>query len=153
MKTPSRLLMVLLLQAMTSFAAEPASVFYAQLIRGTDQEKPPESTWKRIGPKLAQQLFPKFRWKYYWEVNRQTAIVEPTRPTRFRLSAEREVEIGLGTKNDSQIRLYVGGVLTRCSRQPATTPMTIMGGAKENDESWFVVVRRDRPSSYTEAKR
>lgn len=152
MKKPSRVLIVLFLQAMTCLAADPPVVFYAQLIRGTDQEQPAESTWKRIGPRLAQRLSPKFRWKYYWDVGHHSATVEPGRSTRFRLTAEREVEIELGGKNDSEIRLYIGGVLTRRSRQPTHTPMTIMGGARENDESWFVVVRRDRPSNYNQAK-
>src|SRR5438874_644549 len=68
--------------------------YYVQLIRGTDQQHRPEATWKPIGPNLSNRLSP-FRWKNYWEVNRQVAAVEKGKVSRCRLSAEREVEIEL----------------------------------------------------------
>jgi len=36
--------------------------------------------------------------------------------------------------------------LTRKLTQPANKTMTIIGGMAESDNSWFVVVRRDKPS-------
>ena len=56
------------------------------------------------------------------------------------------MEIEVRNNQDSEIRLYHKGVLVRKCRQPLQCPMSIMGGTRENDESWFVVVRRDRPT-------
>ena len=46
----------------------------------------------------------------------------------------------------SEIRLYLNGNLVRVSRQSIQSGISIMGGDRETDESWFVVVRRDKPS-------
>lgn len=120
--------------------------FYAQLIRGTDAEKPGKISWRPVGPKLSKQFGPKFRWKRYWEVNRQAVSVIPGKPTRIRLSAEREIEIELRGGAEYDIRLYTAGKLARSSRQKLESRMSIMGGGIEATESWFIVVRRDPPT-------
>ena len=120
--------------------------FYAQLIRGTDLEKPGQSSWRPVGPKLSKQFGPKFRWKHYWEINRQAVSVIPGKPTRIRLSDDREIEIELREGTDYEIRLFNAGKLARCSRQKLQSRMSIMGGGLEATESWFIVVRRDPPS-------
>lgn len=127
-------------------ASEGPVTFYAQLIRASDRETPPEVSWKPIGPKLNKQLCPKFRWKNYWEVSRRTLTVEPGKKTRVRLNAERELEVELRGAGDSEIRLFTGGKLVQKSRQSLQSQMSIMGGARENDESWFVVLRQDKPT-------
>lgn len=119
-------------------------VFYAQLIRATDREVQ-EAGWRPIGPKLSSRLCPKFRWKNYWEVSRQTVSVHPGKKTRIRLNADREVEIDLRSQSDSEICLYTKGQVVQKSRQSSQEKMSIIGGTRENDESWFVVVRRDKP--------
>lgn len=120
--------------------------FYAQLIRGTDMQKPGHESWKPVGPKLSKQLGPKFRWKHYWEVNRQAVSVMSGKPTRIRISDDREVEIELRDGTDYEVRLFNAGKLARCSRQKLQSRMSIMGGGLEATESWFIVVRRDPPS-------
>lgn len=120
--------------------------FYVQLIRGTDASKPGETSWRPVGPKLGKQFGPKFRWKNYWEVNRHAVSVVPSKPTRIRLSADREIEIELRGTTDYDLRLYTGGKLARCERQKLQARMSIMGGGLEATESWFIVVRRDPPS-------
>jgi len=128
--------------------ADPAAVtFYTQLIHASDQDRPPEPSWKPVGPKVSRRLCPKFRWKNYWEVGRQTVSVHPGKVTRVRLNPERELEIELRSQDESEIRLFSRGVLMRRSRQSIQSNMSIMGGTRENDDSWFVVVRRDKPTS------
>ncbi len=137
---------VLLGVNIVSLAEGQPVVFYTQLIRGTDQDQPRQSDWQPVGPKLRNQLCPKFRWKNYWEVDRQTVQVSAGKPTRVRLSQEREIEIEMRTKDELEIRLYTAGKLVRRSRQAVESKMTIMGGGWEKAESWFIVVRRDKPS-------
>lgn len=132
------------MQAMCLGDGMPA-VFYAQLIRGTDIGKPAASTWRPVGPKLSKQFCPKFRWNYYWEVNRQAVSVVPGKFTRVRLAPEREIEIEL-RDSDYEVRLFTGGKLSRSSRQALQSRMSIMGGGWEESESWFIVVRRDPPT-------
>src|SRR5262245_39721877 len=115
-------------------AEEQPTTLYAQVIRGTDEEKPPQAGWKPVGPKLSQRLCPKFRWKHYWEVNRQEIGVLPGRSVRLKLTPEREIEIDLAGSGESEIRLYSAGKLVRKSRQPAESQMTIMGGGWEQHE-------------------
>ena len=129
--------------------AEESVVFYAQLIRATDQDMPQAGGWKAVGPKLSKALCPKFRWKNYWEVSRETIQVKQGLTTRVRLNPDREVEIHLrgdAGEQSSEVRLFHKGVLVRKSLQPLHAPMCIMGGARENEESWFVVIRRDKPT-------
>jgi len=121
-------------------------VFYAQLIRGTDQPSPVGAVWKPVGPKLSSQLCPKFRWKNYWEVSRKTLNVHPGKITRVRLHDDREMEVEWAGGQDSEIRLFTAGKLVRKSRQPLQSKMTIMGGGLEDKDCWFIVVRRDKPS-------
>jgi hypothetical protein len=119
---------------------------YAQVIRGTDQDKPAQAGWKPIGPKLSSRLCPKFRWNNYWEVSRKAVQVQPGKPVRIKATPEREIEIELGASGESEIRLYSAGKLVRKSRQSLESKMTIMGGGSDESESWFIVVRRDKPT-------
>ncbi len=135
---------------MGAFAARSeageATIFYAQLIRGTDRQMPEQVSWKPAGPKLSKQLSPKFRWKNYWEVSRHRIPVQEGKVIRTRLNPEREIEIDLRDGKDYEVRLFVKGHLTCRSKQSMQSGMSITGGARENDESWFVVVRRDKPT-------
>jgi hypothetical protein len=125
--------------------APPPTYYYVQLIRGTDQDRVQEALWKPIGPKLSSRLSPVFRWKNYWEVHREAIPVQAKKVRRYRLSDVREVEIQLINPAEIEIRLYLKGKLMEKSRQLVRTHMGIIGGDRIGDESWFVVVRRDRP--------
>jgi len=119
--------------------------YYVQLIRGTDQAHRQEAAWKPIGPKLANRLSPVFRWRNYWEVSCQPVSVEKGKVSRCHLSDVRGVEIALINPSEIEIKLYLKGVLMEKSRQLVRTHMAIMGGDRTKDESWFVVVRREKP--------
>ena len=127
-------------------ATPEATTFYAQLIRGTDREMPEQIGWKPAGPKLSNHLGPKFRWKNYWEVSRHVISVRPGKISRTRLNPDREIEIDLRGDKEYEVRLFVKGQLTCRAKQSMQSGMSITGGARENNESWFVVVRRDKPA-------
>ena len=139
-------LMLFLGLSVVAHAEEKVVTFYAQLIRGSDKDQPQHVGWRPVGPKLSRQLCPKFRWTNYWEVNRHTINVSPGGKARVRLNAEREVEVELRSSTEFEIRLFHGGKLVQKSKQSLESSMSIMGGTRENDESWFVVVRRDKPT-------
>lgn len=139
-------LMLFLGFSVVSHAEEKTVTFYAQLIRASDQDLPQNVSWRPVGPKLSRQLCPKFRWKNYWEVNRHTMKLSSGGKARVKLNAEREVEVELKSPTESEVRLFHGGKLVQKSKQSLESSMSIMGGTRENDESWFVVVRRDKPT-------
>ncbi len=145
MKTVFAMLVCLGVSA-ACFAEGQPVVFYAQLIRATDREGQ-EAGWRPIGPKLSNRLCPKFRWKNYWEVSRQKLKVQSGTKSRVRLNPDREIEIELRGEGESEIRLFTAGKLVQKSRQSLQAKMSIIGGTRENDESWFVVVRRDKPAT------
>ena len=144
----SRLVLFLVLLAFgdTVRAAEEPVTYYVQAIRGTDSDKPPTPEAKAIGPKLSGKLAPVFRWKSYWEVKRLNVSLTEGKSERAKLPGGLEVEVARAKDDKREVRLYREGKLTRKLTQPANKTMTIIGGMAEPDNSWFVVVRRDKPS-------
>ncbi len=127
-----------------SAADKSAVTFYVQLIRGTEDANPPAADAKPAGAQITRRL-QMFKWKNYWEISRKTVEVNPGSKIRQKLAPQREVEIAVGATNDMTISIYADGKLARKRRQPATTPFYISGGDKEANQSWFIVVRRDKP--------
>jgi hypothetical protein len=125
---------------------DPGFTFYLQLIRGSDQNTPPTPDAKPIGPKLAELLYSVFKWNNYWELKRDSVLVRQGQRIRKRMSPEREVEIELLDSQRMCVRIYVSGKPTRSRHQPAEGAFCIVGGDKGEDQSWFIVVRRERPS-------
>src|ERR1051326_3908821 len=119
--------------------------FYVQLIRGSDAERPADPAWKPVGPKLRKNLRAVFRWQNYWEVKRQTVSLTRDKVARLHLIRDREREIQLHDPPNTQIRMFHNGKLTRCTHQPISQHMSILGDETRSGECWFVVVRRDEP--------
>jgi hypothetical protein len=124
---------------------EPGLTFHLQLIRGSDQDTPPTSDAKPTGPKLRGRLHSVFKWKNYWELKRDSVVVKPGQKVRKRMSPEREVEIELWDSQRMAVRIFLNGKLTRSRTQPAEGAFDVVGGEKGQDQSWFIVVRRDAP--------
>jgi hypothetical protein len=124
---------------------DPGLTFYLQLIRGNDQDTPPTADAKAIGPKLDEKLRSVFKWKRYWELERDSVVVKPGQKARKRMSPEREVEIELWDSGRMAVRIYLNGRLTRSRTQPTGAAFYVASGDKGEAQSWFIVVRRDRP--------
>ncbi len=126
-------------------AAPPSTQIYVQLIRGTAGDKPASETWKPIGPILRARLQPVWRWSHYWEVRRETVNLVKQKSAKLRLNAELAVELEWTGDKQREIRLFRNGELTRRHRDNLDD-LKVLGGDRENGESWFVVVRADRPT-------
>jgi hypothetical protein len=126
-------------------AENDATAFHVQLIRGTDDAKPREASWKPVSAKVNKKLSAAFRPRQYWEINRVTLNVSPGKPVKTQLSADRTVEIQLLESGEAEARLYFQGKLLRKCRQATHDKICIMGGTRETDESWFVAVSREKP--------
>ena len=136
-------LVILMAGAITSLpapAAEADLCFKVQLIRGTDQAKPDAPSWKPLEPTLKGQLAPRFRWTHWWEVATVQTNITVGKPRRVCLSADREIEIVRHSALETEVKLYQKGVLAQKSRRSSQKGSWIMGGTRENHESWFIVV-------------
>ena len=132
--------------ALATLAAEDLNTtFYVQLVRGSDEDKPPKADAKPIGPKLSQKLQPVFRWKQYWQMNRVEVKVAPGKTAKVRLSDTHEVEIDLKTQGKRTVRFYREGKLVSASTQPVGESFNIQGENSKAESAWFIVVRRDKP--------
>lgn len=138
-------LMILLVGALASRpapvpATEAEVTFTVQLIRGTDHAKPEAPSWKPLEPKLKARLAPCFRWGHWWEVATVQTNIAVGKTRRIRLSADREIDIARHTVSETEVRLYQKGALAQKSKRSSQSGQWIMGGTRENDESWFIVV-------------
>lgn len=138
-------LMILLVGALASRSApvpatEAEVTFKVQLIRGTDHAKPDALSWKPLEPKLKAQLATRFRWSHWWEVATSQTNIVVGKTRRIRLSADREIDITRHSVLETEVKLYQKGVVAQKSRRSSLGGQWIMGGTRENDESWFIVV-------------
>jgi hypothetical protein len=127
-------------------AQEAKVTYYVQLVRGTDEAKPPSAESKPIGPKLAGRLRPVFRWEHYWEISRHEVGLTPGQTVRVEFNKERSVEIFLSAEGTRKVTAHHHGKPVTSLSQPAGTEMTILGGDREGRTGWFMVIRRDKPT-------
>ena len=120
--------------------------YYVQLIWGTNGEKPPECPFRAVGPRLEKKLSRVFQWKHYWEVNCQEVTVSKGKLGKLRLSDKCQVEIEFVSDQLREVRLYGKGKHVESSRRPIDRKgMSIHGGGTQVGDSWFVVIREDKP--------
>jgi hypothetical protein len=147
----NRLLFTLVLVSLAINAAWSAEdhtiTLYVQVIRGTDQEKPEDAAWKAIGPKLSKALSSVFAWKHFWEVKRREVVVTKGKVPKIKVTPERDLEIELVKDGQAELRLYRKGQLMRKMTVLISSKLSILGGDAAENEGWFIVVRRDRPST------
>ncbi len=86
-----------------------------------------------------------FRWKHFWEINRQTVVLKADGETRQRLNPQREVELKMTGPHDVTVSVFSDGKLTVRSRRAVDAGFCIVGGERTSEQSWFIVVRRDQP--------
>jgi hypothetical protein len=118
-----------------------------QLIRGNDDAKPPTPDAKPVGPVLDKKLRAIFKWQHFWELKRETVNLKTGEKVRRRMSAEREVEVERTTAAQTTIRVFRDGKLVVVQKQAAEAPCTVIGGDKDGNQSWFIVMRRDEPQT------
>src|SRR5208283_4625895 len=87
----------------TASAGQGATTFYVQLIHGTETTRPPLPGCKQVGPRLVGTFQPVFKWKGYWEMNRQQVALVPGQTARVQLGNGREVEIDLRDPNQRKV--------------------------------------------------
>jgi hypothetical protein len=122
------------------------NTFYVQLVRGNNDDAPPQPGSRPVGIKVARHLRSALNWKNYWEVNRQQVAVCSGKAARVCLSKERAVEIDLSNRNRRKVTAFENGRIVQRLCRPVGGGMTVIGGERDEGSAWFIVVRRDPPA-------
>jgi hypothetical protein len=123
-----------------------ANTFYVQLVRGNNEDAPPEPGSRPVGIKIARRLRAALNWKNYWEVNSREVAICSGKASRVCLSKGREVEIDLSNRNRRRVTAFENGRVVQRTLRPVGEGMTVIGGERDQESAWFIVVRRDRPA-------
>src|SRR5881392_3961728 len=84
---------VLLAQSLVVRSAPADLTFQAQLLWGTNNDKPNDPKLKDVDPKVTDKLRGVFKWKNYFEVNRQNFTVTSSAPKKVKMSGQCEIEV------------------------------------------------------------
>lgn len=128
-------------------AGQSKETFYFQVVYGADSNVAPAENAIPIGPKLRKRLERVFRWKHYWEVKRGQFVVERAKTAKVDISERRRLEVSFVESAGLEIRIFKNGELVRKTREKQPLDFTLIGGDDGKRQSWFIIVRRDKPSS------
>lgn len=128
-------------------AAEPASLpLQAQLIWGTDSQKPADKALKPIPPDLDKRLRRIFKWQNYFEVSRTNFVVAPAKPSQVDMSRECRIEITHQPGGEVEIQLFGKGKLVVTKRQHfAPGETVVLAGDDKDYNAWFVILTQSKP--------
>ncbi len=130
-----------------ALAADPAKLaLQAQLIWGTDSEKPADKSLKPIPPDLDKRLRRIFKWHNYFEVTRTNFIVSASKPTQVDMSRECRIEIAQDPGGEVEIQLFGKGKLVVKKRQRFVPGETVVIAGDDKDyDAWFVILTQQKP--------
>lgn len=138
------------------WAGQPAEVrademrLKAQLIWGTNQDKPNQPHLKDISPQMREKL-KMLKWRNFFEVNdpdypAKAFKLAQSETQKLKLSARCEIEVTyLG---DSKIRVELfgeGRSLHKISQPLSSGNLLVLAGEDKNDTAWFVVLTALKP--------
>lgn len=126
-------------------AEHQSNTYYVQLVRGNNDDAPPQPGSRPVGIKVARHLKSALNWKSYWELNRQQVAVCSGKTARVCLSSDRQVEIDLTNRKRRKVTAFENGKVVQRTMRPVGEGMTVIGGERDPNSAWFIVVRRDPP--------
>lgn len=113
--------------------------FQAQLIWGTDMEKPDDPELKKVNAELVERLQKVFKWKLYYEVKEVKFAVSEKGAKKVNLSKKCEIEVRDLGKPMIEAKLFGEGKLVKTIKQAAAQSLVIAGDDR-NDTAWFVIL-------------
>jgi hypothetical protein len=113
----------------------------AQLIWGTDGEKPKEPNLKDVDSATQDKLKKVFKWKNYYEVDKQEFKVPMSSKKRVRMSAKCEVEVENLGDSQVEVKLFGEGKMVVKKRQALKSgELLVLAGDDKNNTAWFVIL-------------
>jgi hypothetical protein len=118
-----------------------------QLVWATNEPQAPDSKYKSIDEATARGLRKSFKWKYYYEVNRQSVNVS-TSGTKVHLKMSGHCTLDLQYLSDGhlEIQLFGDGKHVSTHRETMSTGWkTVLAGDDKNDTAWLVIIKKAEP--------
>lgn len=113
----------------------------AQLIWGTDGEKPAEAKIKEVDRETRDKLKGVFRWKNYFEVSRQEFRVATDARRRVQMSKNCAIEVEYHGRSVIEVKLYGEDKLLLTKRQILRPgEFLVLAGDDKDDTAWFVIL-------------
>ena len=117
----------------------------AQLIWGSNDQKPKDSKIKEVDSKLNDALHSVFKWKTYYEVGKTNIPIKLNETKRVRLSDKCEVEISNQGKCKVEVKLFGKGTLAVSKKQTLGKDPMVLAGPDKDDSAWFVIITNPAP--------
>ena len=113
----------------------------AQLVWGTNNDKPDDPKLKEVDQQVKDKLRGVFKWKNYFEVNRQSFTVIASVPKKVRMSDLCEIEVQNLGNSSVELKLYgKGKMVVRKTQKIKSGELLVLAGDDKNDTAWFVVL-------------
>jgi hypothetical protein len=113
----------------------------AQLVWGTNNEKPDDPKLKEVDAKVTDKLRGVFKWKNYFEVSRQSIAVPASSPKKVKMSEHCELEVQNLGNSSIEVKLYgKGKMVVRKTQKIKPNELLVLAGDDKNDTAWFVVM-------------
>ena len=129
--------------ALVAIASTPIETrVQAVLIWGTDETKPEAKNLKEVDSKLRDRLANVFKWKNYFEVNRQsTTLSAVAKMQSLKLSEDCSVEVKLLPDGVAEVKLMGKGKVRVTRLHSLAKPEAlVLAGDDKNKSAWFVVL-------------
>ena len=113
----------------------------AQLVWGTNNDKPDDPKLKDVDPKVREKLRGVFKWKNYFEVNRQSFTVTAAGPKKVKMSDLCQLEVQSLGNSSVELKLFgQGKMVVRKTQKIKAGELLVLAGDDKNDTAWFVVL-------------
>jgi len=118
----------------------------AQLVWGTDKDKPNDPRLKEVDPSLHDKLCKVFKWKNYFVVHTEEVTLTGPETKSIRMSPKCELKLRPLELPRLEVSLYGEGKLVVTRRQSLLPghPL-VLAGSDKNDTAWFVVLTASKP--------
>ena len=126
--------------------AAESSWVEVQLVWGTDTV---QSKHKPIDEATARGLRKSFRWKNYYEVNRQSVNVSVSgTKIHAKMSDHCALDLQHLADGNLEVKLFGDGKLVSTHREKMSTGWkTVLAGDAQNDTAWLVIIKKVEPPS------
>jgi hypothetical protein len=125
-----------------------------RLIWGANEPESPDKKHTPLDSGLTKYLKERMKWKYYFEVNRQTPSIGLNAKQRLKMSDKCELDIKYLGKSKVEVEVIGGGKSVRKVSETLTDAKDgkegsrlIIGGDANNDTAWFIVIKKQTPAA------
>ncbi len=126
-------------------ATSPKVAYRVALIRATDSSEALPAGSVRLTSDVAGILHGPLKWKDYYKICERKVEVGAGQVKKVTLMNGRAVEIDRTVPNKRTVTAYQDGRAVARTIMPAGKCSTLIGGSRDIDSGWFIMVRREQP--------